>query len=421
MAIKLVREFKQNQQLSITPQLRKSIDLLQLSRMEIIKKINNEIEENPFLKKSEAQKYDSYFDNMKMLENISDVPTLQNHLESQLEDLRLSESEEVISKILIQSLAENGLLEIGLDDVEEIAKFKFTVDEIKNVLVNIIQHFDPPGIGARSFKETIFLQLKRKEISEDELSIAEEILFNPEFSNFEDAKKDLGNLFSEELIDKTLEKIKKCDLSPGLEFESINIIQPDLEIIPKDDENMVVEFKNDNFPSIILDKELEELVKDKENKANKELKEKMGDAKWLIRAIKKRNETVHNVGTLICQIQSDFLLDKSSELKPLSNIELAKELRISPSTVSRILRSKYIQTTKGAIPMKSLLASSVSKTRKVTPVQLMEEIQKIIQEENKKLSDQKISDMLNKRGFNLARRTISKYRKKINIPSSRNR
>ena len=421
MAIKLVREFKQNQQLSITPQLRKSIDLLQLSRMEIIKKINNEIEENPFLKKSEAQKYDSYFDNMKMLENISDVPTLQNHLESQLEDLRLSESEEVISKILIQSLAENGLLEIGLDDVEEIAKFKFTVDEIKNVLVNIIQHFDPPGIGARSFKETIFLQLKRKEISEDELSIAEEILFNPEFSNFEDAKKDLGNLFSEELIDKTLEKIKKCDLSPGLEFESINIIQPDLEIIPKDDVNMVVEFKNDNFPSIILDKELEELVKDKENKANKELKEKMGDAKWLIRAIKKRNETVHNVGTLICQIQSDFLLDKSSELKPLSNIELAKELRISPSTVSRILRSKYIQTTKGAIPMKSLLASSVSKTRKVTPVQLMEEIQKIIQEENKKLSDQKISDMLNKRGFNLARRTISKYRKKINIPSSRNR
>lgn len=421
MAIKLVREFKQNQQLSITPQLRKSIDLLQLSRMEIIKKINNEIEENPFLKKSEAQKYDSYFDNMKMLENISDVPTLQNHLESQLEDLRLSESEEVISKILIQSLAENGLLEIGLDDVEEIAKFKFTVDEIKNVLVNIIQHFDPPGIGARSFKETIFLQLKRKEISEDELSIAEEILFNPEFSNFEDAKKDLGNLFSEELIDKTLEKIKKCDLSPGLEFESINIIQPDLEIIPKDDENMVVEFKNDNFPSIILDKELEELVKDKENKANKELKEKMGDAKWLIRAIKKRNETVHNVGTLICQIQSDFLLDKSSELKPLSNIELAKELRISPSTVSRILRSKYIQTTKGAIPMKSLLASSVSKTRKVTPVQLMEEIQKIIQEENKKLSDQKISDLLNKRGFNLARRTISKYRKKINIPSSRNR
>jgi len=104
-----------------------------------------------------------------------------------------------------------------------------------------------------------------------------------------------------------------------------------------------------------------------------------------------------------------------------SNIELAKELKISASTVSRILRSKYIQTPKGAVSMKSLLASSVSKTRKVTPMQLMEEIQKIINEEKNKLSDQKISDLLNKRGFNLARRTITKYRKKINLPSSRNR
>ena len=163
------------------------------------------------------------------------------------------------------------------------------------------------------------------------------------------------------------------------------------------------------------------LVKNKQNKASKELKEKIGEAKWLIRAINKRNETVQNVGTLICKIQADFLSNKSAELKPISNIELAKELRISASTVSRILRSKYIQTPKGAISMKSLLASSVSKTRKVTPTQLMEEIQKIVEGERKKLSDQKISDLLNKRGFNLARRTISKYRKKINLPSSRNR
>ena len=120
-------------------------------------------------------------------------------------------------------------------------------------------------------------------------------------------------------------------------------------------------------------------------------------------------------------MQSDFLLNISSELKPITNIEIAKELKISASTVSRILRSKYIQTPKGAVSMKSLLANSVSKTRKVTPIQLMEEIQKIIADEPRKLSDQKISDMLNMRGYNLARRTIAKYRKKVNIPSSRNR
>ena len=172
---------------------------------------------------------------------------------------------------------------------------------------------------------------------------------------------------------------------------------------------------------ISIDQNLEELVKNKENKASKELKEKMGEAKWLIRAINKRNETVQNVGSLLCKIQADFLSNKSAELKPISNLELAKELKISPSTVSRILRSKYIQTPKGAVSMKSLLASSVSKTRKVTPIQLMEEIQKIIEVEKNKLSDQRISDLLNKRGFNLARRTIAKYRKKINLPSSRNR
>ena len=182
-----------------------------------------------------------------------------------------------------------------------------------------------------------------------------------------------------------------------------------------------MKFKINNFPLITIDKELEKLVKDKKNKANQELKEKMGDAKWLIRAINRRNETVQNVGTLICKMQSDFLLNISSELKPITNIEIAKELNISASTVSRILRSKYIQTPKGAVSMKSLLANSVSKTRKVTPIQLMEEIQKIIADEPRKLSDQKISDMLNMRGYNLARRTIAKYRKKVNIPSSRNR
>ena len=218
-----------------------------------------------------------------------------------------------------------------------------------------------------------------------------------------------------------LEKIKQCDLSPGLEFESTHTIQPDLEVIPDNDQNLSVQFKKTNFPLISIDQELEGLVKNKANKANKELKEKMGEAKWLIRAINKRNETVQNVGTLICKMQADFLSDRAAELRPLSNIELAKELKISPSTVSRILRSKYIQTPKGAVSMKSLLASSVSKTRRVTPAQLMEEIQRIVEDEKKILSDQKISDLLNKRGFNLARRTISKYRKKINLPSSRNR
>lgn len=421
MAIKLVREFKQNQQLSITPQLKKSIDLLQLSRLEIINKINNEIDENPFLKKDFEVESVGSFDDANLLENLPNELTLQNHLEAQLEDIRLNNAEKKIALAIIQSLEENGLLQLDLDEIEALMEYSYSIQEIKNVLKNVVQDLDPAGIGARNFKETIYIQLRKKDIPTEELEIANKILFDPKFSSFEDAQDDLTKYYSKDSIESVLEKIKKCDLSPGLEFESTYLIQPDLEVIPDSNQDFNVRFKQDNFPLISLDQDLEKQVKNKANKANKQLKEKISEAKWLIRAINKRNETVQNVGTLICRIQADFLSDRSAELKPLSNVELAKKLKISPSTVSRILRSKYIQTPKGAVSMKSLLASSVSKTRKVTPMQLMEEIQNIVESEKKKLSDQKISDLLNKRGFNLARRTISKYRKKINLPNSRNR
>ena len=421
MAIKLVREFKQSQQLSITPQLKKSIDLLQLSRLEIINRINNEIEDNPFLKKDFDNEPTSSFDGIDILENLPNEFTLKHHLENQLQDIRLSNSEKKIALVIIQSLEENGLLQTDLNEIEELLGHSYSIKEIKKVLIEVIHDLEPAGVGARNFKETIYIQLKKKEIPVEELEIASKILFSSQFSSFEDSKAHLLKSFSEYAVDSVLEKIKQCDLSPGLEFESTNIIQPDLEVIEDNNQNLSVHFKQDTFPLISLDEDLEKLVKNKKNNVGKELREKMTEAKWLIRAINKRNETVQNVGTLICKIQADFLSNKSAELKPLSNIELAKELKISASTVSRILRSKYIQTPKGAVSMKSLLASSVSKTRKVTPMQLMEEIQKIVEGERKKLSDQKISDLLNKRGFNLARRTISKYRKKINLPSSRNR
>ncbi|NBW84518.1 MAG: RNA polymerase sigma-54 factor [Proteobacteria bacterium] len=421
MAIKLVREFRQNQQLTITPQLKKSIDLLQLSRLEIINKINNEIDQNPFLKKDYESDFASSYDNADFLENLADEESLQNHLENQLNDIRLNLREKQIALVIIQSLEENGLLQIDLDELEVMMDYIYSTQEIENVLVNIIQDMEPAGVGARNFKETIYLQLKKQNITNQELELANNILFNPRFSSFEEAENQLSKDYDKNSIESVLKKIKKCDLSPGLEFKSTDLIRPDLEVIPDSNQNFNVRFKKEDFPLISLDEDLEKQVKNKANKSNKKLKEKIGEAKWLIRAINKRNETVQNVGTLICRMQSDFLSDKSAELKPLTNVELARELKISPSTVSRILRSKYIQTPKGAVSMKSLLASSVSKTRKVTPMQLMEEIQNIVEGEKKKLSDQKISDMLNQRGFNLARRTISKYRKKINLPNSRDR
>jgi len=418
MAIKLVREFQQKQQLAITPQLKKSIDLLQLSRLEIINKIHAEIEQNPFLTKEPEEILASNYDDEEILANLVEPITLQKSLQNQLDDLNLADQERNIGITLIQSLDDSGMLSIEIGQLEKLMQYQSTAEEIQTILKDVIQNLDPAGIGARNFKELILLQLKRKDLRDYQNLIISEILYNPTLSNFEDAKSELIKKFSIKDIEHALALIKSCDLSPGLDFESVHLIQPDIEIV-LEQSNLTVNFINDHFPKLLFDTDLEKLAK--ENPVNTKLREKISEAKWLIKSVEKRNETISKVGILICYKQREFLLNKSIQLNSLSNLELAKELQLSPSTISRILRSKYIQTPKGVILMKSLLSASVSKTRKVTSLQLMEEIKRIILTSPLKMSDQKISEKLNQRGFNLARRTIAKYRGKMLIPNSRKR
>jgi RNA polymerase sigma-54 factor len=422
MAIKLVREFQQKQHVAITPQLKKSIDLLQLSRVEIINKIHAEAEDNPFLiKESEEDVSFNYYNNNDddgLLSNLAEIVTLQNSLESQVNDLNLSKSKQEIAMTLIQSLDESGLLRLNIEELEGLFNHRIQIDKILDVLVSVIHNLEPAGIGARDFKELILLQLKRKNLAQSQLQLIKEILYNPTFHDFKEAQNELQKKFPLEEISIALDLIKSCDLSPGLDFQSTQYIQADIEIIPSEG-NLTICFVEENFPKLRFDKELESLTKESEGSI--QLKEKILDAKWLIRSINKRNETVQKVGTLICQKQSKFLLNESIQLNSISNLELAKELLVSPSTISRILRSKYIQTPNGIVLMKTLLSASVSKTKKVTPTQLMEEIKEIILNSSNNLSDQKITELLNRRGFGLARRTIAKYRAMLLIPNSRKR
>jgi RNA polymerase sigma-54 factor len=360
----------------------------------------------------------SNISNDELIANLPEIITLQDHLKIQINDLNLEEPHQKIAILLIQSLDESGLLQFNVDELEDIFNNRIELDKILDVLINIIQNLEPAGVGARDFKELIFLQLKRKNLPENQLHLIKEILYNPTFNDFEEAQDKLQENFLPEEISIALNLIKSCDLSPGLDFEPTTYIQADIEIV-QSAEDITINFVEENFPRLKFDEELENLTK--QSSANANLKEKISEAKWLIRSINKRNETIQKVGILICQKQMKFLSNESIQLNPLSNIELAKELKVSPSTISRILRSKYIQTPNGVILMKSLLSASVSKTKKVTPLQLMEEIQQIISNSNESLSDQRISEMLNLRGFGLARRTIAKYRMKLFIPNSRKR
>ncbi len=424
MAISLIKEFKQKQKISLTPLLKKSIDLLQLSRYELIQKIDREIEVNPFVEKelTDDIEYDENYNDSDFDFNLAAVETLRDSLINQVNDLNLNENEKIISLNIIDCLDESGQLVDELEDIAEMMQKEVSTFEINEVLVNIIQNLEPAGVGFRNFKECIKIQIKKKNLNKGIKSICLEILDQNQSESLDEIVIQFTKKgYSNSQIDKAMNEIKSCDLSPGLNFENINYIIPDLKIELKN-QSLNVEFINDTFPKIKIDEDLIEKtnIQLKKN-PNKQISEKIQNAKWLLSSIKKRNDTVMQVGELICKRQISFLQDNPLKINPLSNKNLSDELGLHPSTISRILRSKYIDTPKGIIPLKSLLVSSVSKTRDVTPIQLMQLIESIIENEKKPKSDNKIALELNKRGFNLARRTITKYRKKLNIASSRNR
>ena len=424
MAISLIKEFKQKQKISLTPLLKKSIDLLQLSRYELIQKIDQEIEINPFVEKeiTDDFEFDENYNDADFDFNVAAVENLRESLINQVNDLSLNDEQKEIALIIVECIDESGQLLEELDEIEEMLSYKYSISAIRDVLKDIVQKLEPIGVGFRDFKECIKIQINSKKFNHKIKALCQEILRQ----NGSESLEEIMNTFQKrgyavKDIEKAMNEIKSCDLSPGLNYENTNYIIPDLKIELKK-KSLSVNFINDTFPKIKIDHDLIEKTNTQlKNNPNKELADKIQDAKWLLSSIKKRNDTVMQVGELICKRQISFLQDNPLKINPLSNKSLSDELGLHPSTVSRILRSKYIDTPKGIIPLKSLLVSSVSKTRDVTPLQLMQLIESIIENEKKPKSDNKIAIELNKRGFNLARRTITKYRKKLNIASSRNR
>ena len=422
MGILLSKNLKLKQNVTLTPSLKKSIDLLQLSRFELIKKIEREIDENPFLQKekdtSEIEgSYNQDFDF-----DFESRVTLHESLIKQLVDFDLNKKQIELSTIIIGCIDENGMLVDEIDEIEELSNYIFNRNEIEEMLENVIQKMSPCGVGYRNHKECIEIQINSRDISNKIKSLAMKILFNESLDDLSSIKEILINQGeSQKSINKAISEIKKCDLSPGLNFEKIKFIEPDLRISLKE-KAYQVDFIQESFPLIKTDDELiNQVKKELKNNKNAELLEKINEAKWLMTSVKKRNDTVKKVGEYVCSRQISFFDNNPLKINALNNKEIANEIGVHPSTISRILRYKYIETPKGVIPLKSLLVSSVSKIRDISDLQLMKLIEDIIHSEKKPKSDKKIAIELNKKGYGLARRTISKYRKKSNIPSSRNR
>ena len=242
MGIRLSKNLKQNQSIRLTPSLKKSIDLLQLSRFELIRKINNEIIENPFLenKKNDHDLVDFGEFNF----DIESKLTLRQTLLKQLDDFHLNNREMKISKLIIDSIDESGELVESIEQIEEISNFDFTQIEIKENLENIIHKLSPSGVGYRNHKECIKIQIDNNmNISINNRELINMILLNDELDNLSQIKKlVLQNGFSDNDFRSALEIIKNCDLSPGLNYEKTQYIEADLKILIKNN-SLIVNFK----------------------------------------------------------------------------------------------------------------------------------------------------------------------------------
>ena len=421
MGIVLSQSLKQNQKLSLTPSLKKSIDLLQLSRYELVHKIHQEIDDNPFIEKIEEYETSSSIDDDFNFE-FSSRQSLRESLLEQIDDYGLDGHSRKICILIIENINEMGGLDLELEELEKISNYKFKLKEIESLLLNIIHKLTPTGIGFRNHKECILLQLESQNLSKKLFSVCSNIVFNDFLDDLDKIKNNLVKSDEDlSLFNLALKEIKKCDLSPGLNFEETRYIYPDLRIV-NDGSSSKIKFIENDFPKIQIDENLtNNIKKDLKKNKNPKISEKIAAARWLLTSIKKRNETVLKVGEYIFSKQVNFFKDNPIKIETLTNKEISEKLNIHPSTVSRILRNKYAETPKGIISLKSLMMPSVSKSRNITSVQLMKLIEEIIKFEKKPKSDKQITVELNKRGFNLARRTISKYRKKNNIPSSRYR
>ncbi len=406
MSIKLVKTLKQSQILAMTPSLRKSIELLQLSKFELLEEIKHHQDENPFIKNIKENEEFFELDHEKFSEEIN----LQEHLLKQIFDLSLEKEDEEICQALIYSLDENGMLIDELEELEDILEFKYSQTKILENLIYVVQKLNPLGVGARDFKEIIKIQVDKKVSDIEMQKIVDAILTKSENFNFQELEDELGNNFEKKKIRDVINFIKKCDLSPGMNFSKNEFIRPDIAVNGANTRLEIKLIEND-MPTLGFDLELYETFK-KEKSVSQKIKDKVHEAKWFIKAVETRNKNLSKIGTLICEKQIKFLTKNSIDLEPLSGKEIAKELNLSTSTVSRIIRAKYIQYDDGLLPMKSLLAPSVSKSKKITSRNLIREIDLLIKSSQKKLSDQMITNLLNKKGYGLARRTINKYRQK---------
>ena len=447
-------ELRQNQSQKLSPQQIQFIKLLQLSNSNIESEIKKEIEENPALEENEKndslelnnndnynyyQKSNNDNSNYSRESNISNIESFRENLLAQLNFLKLDKNQKIIANQIIGTLDNDGYLrrdiESIIDDIAFSENIEFQNNEIENVLLKI-QKLEPAGIAARNLEECLLLQIKSISDPAKEQVLAEKII-SESFKEFKNKKFDLiyqKHDFPKKEINKAFDYIKSLNPKPSGGLEDSNITEfliPDF-IVKKNNNEFDVDLASGNKP-LHINKNYFSIYEELKNKKNKDseakesfefVKNKLEKAQWFVEALNQRNNTLLKTMNTIVNIQEKFFDDgDENDLKPMILKDIAEIIKMDISTVSRIVKSKNVQTDYGIFPLRYFFSESTIKkgddlvSSKVVKNYLLE----LIEDEDKSspYSDDKIEKLLNDKGFNVARRTVAKYREQLDIPVAR--
>ncbi len=469
MAIELRQHLKLAQQLIMTPQLQQAIKLLQLSRLELLETISQELQTNPLLEEgpeggSEQEDSGEERESANREESISEVtidektkedfdwenylgeyssgskvrlereevrelpalesrlvkkPSLTSHLFWQLHLSSMSDAQKEVGMLIIGNLDRHGYLKATLAEIAEMGECdENCVEEV----LQLIQEFDPIGVAARDLQECLLIQARIQKLEDDlAIDIITNHLHDLEHRNYHAIVKATGR--SPEDIQAAIDFITGLDPKPGKVYdeEDVQYISPDIFVYRVDNEFVII-LNEDGMPKLRISPFYREaLSKDGTvtEQAREYIQSKLRSAAWLIKSIHQRQRTIYRVAESIIKFQCDFFEKGIAHLKPLVLRDVAEDLNMHESTISRVTTNKYMHTPRGVFELKYFFNSSISSFSggAVASESVKERIRQLVQHEDsrKPYSDKAIVEKLREENIDIARRTVAKYRELLGI------
>ena len=367
--------------------------------------------------------------------------TLTEHITEQLRLLNLDETMYILGEEIIGNLDQDGYLKRDLDDIlNELELFEHITikPEVAEEMLEKIQHFDPVGIASRNLQECLLIQLRADKYADTYYKyLAEKMLigFYDDFTKrrFEALKLKMD--MTDETLKATVELIQSMNPKPGegnIESAEMNQISPDFSI-EKIENDFVITLNDRSMPSVTISRQYLEMFESNKSKRGKKstreketykfLREKFESAKWFIACIQQRRETLMKIMQAIFQRQYQFFEKGPKLLKPMIYKDIAEEINMDISTISRVVNGKYVQSPMGIHELKYFFSEGLTTDNgeEVSNKHIKEMLKEIIEGEDKikPFSDDKLAELLNKEGIHIARRTVAKYREQLRIPVAR--